>query len=197
MDLRRYHSFGPQRTPHSLPESRVPRIVLAEIVSAHGIRGDVVVRAFTDDPADIAAYGPLTDVAAKRSFTVSSLRVTAKGVVVHFKGIDDRSAAEALRGLELYIDRSALPPPEDGAYYHVDLIGLAAVDPGGTTFGTVIAVQNFGAGEMLEIQRDAAPGTEYVPFSDTFVPIVDIAAGRVTVIMPEMVGEPEPRDETS
>ena len=168
------------------------RIVLAHVASAHGIRGDVVVRAYTDDPADLNAYGPLSDASGTRAFTITSLRVTAKGVVVHFKGVDDRNAAEALRGEELYVDRGALPPATDGVYYHVDLIGLAAVSPDGHVLGTVVAIQNFGAGEMLEIRLPESTATDYVPFTDTYVPTVDIAAGCVVVILPDMVGEPEP-----
>ena len=170
------------------------RIVLAHVASAHGIRGDVVIRAHTGNPADVGAYGPLTDATGKRTFAMSTVRVTPKGVVAHFKGIDDRNAAEALRGLELYVERSALPPPEDGAYYHVDLVGLQALSPEGVLIGVVIAIQNFGAGELLEIQRAGQTETDYVPFTDTYVPTVDIAAGHVVVIMPELVGDPEPPD---
>ena len=175
-----------------MPDLKSKRIVLAHIASAHGIRGDVVVRTHTGDPADLGAYGPLTDVTGRRQFEITELRVTAKGVVVRFKGISDRTAAETLRGLELYVARSALPPAEDGAYYHVDLIGLQAVDQSGADLGRVVAVQNFGAGEMLEIKPPSETETYYVPFTDTYVPTVDIAGGRVVVIMPEMVGDPEP-----
>jgi 16S rRNA processing protein RimM len=175
-----------------MPSTTPKRIVLAHVASAHGIKGDVVVRAHTGAPEALADYGPLTDASGKRQFEITQLKATAKGVVVRFKGIADRTAAEALRGLELYVERSALPVPADGEYYHVDLIGLAAVSPDGATIGQVIAVQNFGAGEMLEIKRADAKETEYVPFTDTFVPTVDIEGGRVTVIIPEMVGEPEP-----
>ena len=176
--------------PPSQPPSQ--RIVLAHVASAHGIKGDVVVRAHTGDPEDLGAYGPLTDVSGNRQFEITQLKVTAKGVVVRFKGIADRNAAEALRGLELYVERSALPAAADGEYYHVDLIGLEAVSIAGENIGRVIAVQNFGAGEMLEIKRPSIKETEYVPFTDTYVPKVDISSGRVTVIIPEMVGEPEP-----
>lgn len=168
------------------------RVLLGHVASAHGVRGDVVVRAHTGDPEDFGSYGPLSDAAGKRTFDIAQLRVTAKGVVVRFKGIADRNAAEALRGMELYVPRSALPPAEDGSYYHVDLIGLDAVSPDGISIGRVIAVQNFGAGEMLEIKRPGEAETVYVPFTDTFAPTVDVAAGRVVVIIPEMVGDPEP-----
>ena len=181
-------------------ESKSRRIVLAQIASAHGIKGDVVVRTHTGDPEDLGAYGPLSDASGKRVFEITHLRVTAKGVIVRFKGIADRTAAEGLRGTDLYVERAALPPAGDGAYYHVDLIGLAAESPDGAAVGTVIAVQNFGAGELLEIKRPGVTETDYIPFTDTFVPTVDIAGGRVVVIVPEMVGDPEPAasdDETA
>jgi 16S rRNA processing protein RimM len=88
-----------------------------------------------------------------------------------------------------------LPPADDGVYYHVDLIGLAAIDAAGAAVGKIVAVQNFGAGTMLEISRPGVRETEYVPFTDAFVPVVDIAGGRVVVVLPVMVGDPEPQDE--
>ena len=139
------------------------RIVLAHVTAAHGIRGDVTLKTYMDDPHDLTSYGPLTDEAGTRRFEIKSLRVNTKGVVVHFKGIEDRSAAEALRGVGLHVDRSALPPADVGAYYHVDLIGLVAVDAAGTAVGTIVAIQNFGAGTMLEIRRTGARDTEFVP----------------------------------
>jgi 16S rRNA processing protein RimM len=174
--------------------AKTHRIVLAHVTAAHGIRGDVTLKTYMDDPHDLADYRPLTDEAGNRRFEITSLRVTTKGVVVHLKGFDDRSAAEALRGVGLYVDRAALPPATDGSYYHVDLIGLTAVDLQGAAIGKVVAVANFGAGSMLEIRVTGARETEYVPFTDRFVPEVDIARSRVVVLMPEMVGEPEPND---
>lgn len=176
----------------SKSQSNQHLIVLAHVASAHGIRGDVVVRTHTGAPEDLGAYGPLTDASGKRQFEMTHLRVTAKGVVVRFKGIADRNAAEALRGTELYVARDALPPAAAGEYYHVDLIGLRAVSAEGIDLGRVVAVQNFGAGEMLEIKLPTESETVYVPFTDAFVPTVEIAAGRVVVVIPEMIGDPEP-----
>ncbi len=178
-----------------VPAAKSHRIVIAHVTSAHGIRGDVVLKTHMDDPHDLTGYGPLTDEAGTRRFEIKSLRVTAKGVVVHFKGVEDRTTAEGLRGVGLFVDRAALLPAEDGAFYHVDLIGLAAVDAAGAVVGKVVAVQNFGAGTLLEISRSGVRETEYVPFTDAFVPEVDIAGGRVIVVMPVMVGEPEPKDD--
>jgi 16S rRNA processing protein RimM len=174
--------------------SKTHRILLAHVASAHGVRGDVTLKTYMDDPHDLATYRPLGDETGARRFEITSVRVTTKGVVAHVKGIDQRSDAEALRGTGIYVDRTALPPAENGSYYHVDLIGLAAVDPAGTSIGKVIAVENFGAGTMLEIKRTGVRETEYVPFTDAFVPDVDITHGRVVVVMPVMVGDPEPND---
>jgi 16S rRNA processing protein RimM len=175
-----------------VPAAKTHRILLAHVAGAHGIRGDFTLKTYMDDPNDLARYRPLGDETGARRFDLTALRVTIKGVVAHFKGIDQRSDAEALRGTAIYVDRSALPPAEDGSFYHVDLIGLAAVDPAGAAIGKVIAVENFGAGPMLEIQLAGARDTEYVPFTDSFVPEVDITHGRVVVVMPVMVGDPEP-----
>ena len=100
---------------------------------AHGIRGEVLIHAFTAAPENIAAYGPLSDAAGARAFEIESARVTAKGVVARLEGVADRNAAEALKGVELYVDRDRLPAAAEGEFYHADLIGLAAVDPQGKT----------------------------------------------------------------
>jgi 16S rRNA processing protein RimM len=172
--------------------AKTHRILLAHVAAAHGIRGDVTLKTYMDDPRQLSNYRPLGDETGARRFDLTALRVTTKGVVAHFKGIDQRNDAEALRGAGIYVDRAALPPAEDGSYYHVDLIGLAAIDAAGVSIGKVLAVENFGAGTMLEIKRTGVRDTEYVPFTDAFVPDVDITHGRVVVVMPVMVGDPEP-----
>ncbi len=161
-----------------------PRIILGRIAGAHGIRGEVVIHAYTVAPEDIRAYGPLFDKAGGRSFEIANARVTAKGVVARLKGVGDRTAAEALKGVELYVDRDRLPAANEGEFYHADLIGLAAVDPTGKCIGEIVAVQNFGAGDLLEIRLAGSGKTELIPFTDATVPEVDIAAGRVVVAMP-------------
>ncbi|MFN0219847.1 MAG: ribosome maturation factor RimM [Hyphomicrobium sp.] len=165
-------------------------VLLGQIGAAHGIRGDVLIRTFTAEPASIAAYGPLTDKVGQRLFKVNIVRVTEKGVVARIAGVTDRNGAEALRGIELYVARSRLPKPADAEYYHADLIGLDAVLADGTPFGRVVAVQNFGAGDLLEIQR-ANADTEFIPFTNANAPDVDLERHRVTVIPPTMVGESE------
>lgn len=168
------------------------RVILGHITGVHGIKGEVVVRTYTADPEDLDAYGPLGDEAGQRAFTVEALRVTPKGVVVRFKGVTDRTTAEGLKGRALTVARAALPAPDADEFYHADLIGLTAVAPDGAVVGKVIAVQNFGAGDLLEIKRAGSKETDFVPFTDPCVPSVDLAAKRLTVVIPEMVGEPEP-----
>ena len=179
-----------------MTDSKTPRLILlGQITGAHGIRGDVIVRTFTSEPEAIAAYGTLTDKTGQKQFKLRLVRVTNKGVVARLDGISDRNGAEAVRGQELYIDRAKLPAPKETEYYHADLVGLTAVTADGSEFGRVIAVQNFGAGDLLEIQLAASKATEMIPFTNANVPDVDIASHRLTVIPPVMVGDPEPAGE--
>jgi 16S rRNA processing protein RimM len=156
------------------------RILLGRIAGAHGIRGDVLVKTFTQRPEDIAAYGPLDDGSA-RTFVIEAVRVTGKGVVARLAGVRDRTAAEALKGAALHVDRARLPAPAEGEFYHVDLIGMATVDAEGRTVGEVVGVHNHGAGDILEVRLAETGKTELVAFTDAFVPEVDLAARRVVV----------------
>lgn len=169
-----------------------PSILVARIGAAHGVRGEVRVKAFTGVPADIAAYGPLSS-ADGRAFVVKALRPAAGTqpdmLVVRFEGIGDRNAAEALNGLELFVPRDRLPEAEEDEFYHADLVGLAAALPSGEILGTVIAVQNFGAGDLLEIAPPRG-ATLLVPFTRAVVPSVDLAAGRLTVDPPPGLLDP-------
>ena len=167
-------------------------ILLGEIGAAHGIRGEVSIRTFTDNPADIAAYGPLSDKTGKRLFTIAGLRVTPKAVIARFKGVEDRTAAERLRNIGLYVARSSLPELEPGTYYHEDLAGLTAVDARGAQVGCVLGVVNYGAGDLVEIVRPQERETLLLPFTDAAVPAIDLAAGRVTVIVPTFVVAEDP-----
>lgn len=166
-------------------------ILLGRITGAHGIRGEVVVHSFAAAAGDIGAYGPLTDATGKRAFKLKVVRITPKGgVIVRIAGVEDRNAAEALKGIELYVAREKLPAPAGDEFYHADLIGLDAVSPDHKPIGKIVAVQNFGAGDLLEVRREGSQSTDYVPFTDTFVPSVDIAARRVVVVMPVVVADP-------
>lgn len=166
-------------------------VLLGHITGVHGIRGDVMVKTYTTDPASIAGYGPLTDAAGGNPLALSVVRVTDKGIVARVKGVTDRNAAEALRGRELFVARAKLPKASDTEYYHADLIGLAALTEDGQPFGEVIAVQNFGAGDLLEIRIGGGKDSEFIPFTNACVPAVDIAAGSLTIIPPVMTGEPD------
>jgi 16S rRNA processing protein RimM len=170
---------------------RPSRILLGRIADAHGIRGEVLIHSYADVPEDIGAYGPLCDAAGARSFEIESARPTAKGVVARLKGVDDRTAAEALKGTELYIDRDKLPAATEDEFYHADLIGLDATDAAGNVIGKIVAVQNFGAGDLLEIRLANSSRTELVPFTEAAVPSVDLDAGRVVVVPPASTGDEE------
>jgi 16S rRNA processing protein RimM len=160
-------------------------VLIGRISSAHGLKGEVKIAAFTAEPEDIAAYGPLKSADGARIFEIASLRGAGGGAVIaRLHGVADRNAAEQLKGTELYVARAVLPPAGDGEYYHSDLIGLTAVSPDGETLGEVIAVQNFGAGDLLELRPARGRQTELVPFESTHVPKVDLEAGRVTIVWP-------------
>lgn len=170
------------------------RVLLGRINGAHGIRGDVVVHSYTEVPQAIGDYGELTDSAGGRALRLKVLRVTTKGVIARVTGIGDRTAAETLKGAELWIERHQLPEAAPGEFYYEDLAGLQAVDREGSQFGEVVGVVNYGAGDLLEIRLSANGKTELVPFGEAFVPEVDVAGGRVVVAWPlsfEIVNEVE------
>jgi 16S rRNA processing protein RimM len=159
------------------------RVCLGVVTGAHGVQGAVRIKSFTATPEDIGRYGPLTDEDGRRSFDLHLLGV-AKGVVItRVDGINDRCGAEALRGLRLYLPRSALPETEAEEYYHTDLIGLEAVLRDGTPVGRVRAIHDFGAGDTLELVRPGAPPV-MVPFTRAVVPVVEPAAGRLVLDPP-------------
>ena len=161
-------------------------ILLGAVIGAHGLKGEVKVKTFTETPDRLGAYGPL---AAKdgRAFVVEYARATAADVaVVRFKGIADRTSSESLRGLELFVARDALPETEAEEFYHADLIGLRVEDEEGRLVGHVRGVHNFGAGDVLDIEK--ADGSEaLLPFTRAFAPVVDVKAGRIVIVEPEEV----------
>lgn len=171
------------------------RVLVGEIVGVQGVRGELRVRAHTADPLDVAAYGTVTADPGGRTLTLEALREVKGGVViVRIPGVSDRNAAEALKGLRLYVPRSVLPAPEEEEFYHADLEGLRAELAEGGELGRVRRVVNFGAGDMLEIDRDR--GSVLVPFTRTVVPVVDIPGGRVVVDPPEgLLSEEKPTEE--
>jgi 16S rRNA processing protein RimM len=144
-------------------------------------------KSFTADPEAVARYGPLETEDGRRSFEIeATLRQDKDAMIVRLRGIDDRNAAEALRNLRLYIPRARLPETEDDeTFYHADLIGLAVVDTQGVPIGKVTGVHNFGAGDLIEVAPLGGGPTTLLPFTETVIPRVDIAAGRVVVDPPE------------
>src|ERR1700704_591378 len=162
------------------------QICVARIGAAHGVRGAVKLWTFTEDPLAVKAYGPLVTKDGARQFEVTQAREAKGHLVATLKGIATRDAAERLNGLELYVAREKLPAAGEGEYYHADLIGLAAVTPAGQPLGRVIAIHNFGAGDIIEI---APPNgaTMLLPFTNAVVPTVDLANGRVTIELPDEV----------
>jgi 16S rRNA processing protein RimM len=159
------------------------RVCLGVVTGAHGVQGAVRIKTFTETPEDIARYGQLTDETGARSFELHLVGV-AKGVVItRVAGIQDRNQAAALRGLRLYLPRSALPETKAEEYYHADLIGLEAVLRDGTPVGRVRAIHDFGAGDTLELARPGAPPV-MVPFTRAVVPVIEPAAGRLVLDPP-------------
>jgi 16S rRNA processing protein RimM len=159
------------------------RICVAQIGGAHGLRGEVKLKSFTADPMAVKNYGRLTTEDGSTNFQIETLRPAKGHLVARFRGIGDRNAAERLANLRLFVPRERLPPPAAEEYYHADLIGLCAVTADGTEIGTVAAVHDFGAGDILEVRPQAGGTTIMVPFTAAFVPSVDIAGGRI-VVMP-------------
>ena len=157
------------------------RVCLGQIGAAHGVRGEVRLRSFTADPAAIANYGPL-ETEDGRVFEIKTLRPAKDHFVVSLAGIVDRDAAERLVNMKLYVPRERLPmPTEPDEFYHADLVGLAVVDRAGQKLGTVIAVHNFGAGDLIEVRPDDGDKTQLVPFDEANVPSVDLASGMIVI----------------
>ena len=166
-------------------------ILLGQIAGAHGIKGELLVKTFTGAPEDIASYGPLADETGTHSIDLEVVRVTDKGVIARIAGIADRTAAEQMKGLALHVARDRLPLAADNEFYHADLIGLAAVSPNGQPIGEIVAVQNYGAGDLIEICLTGTARTELVPFTDAFVPSVDLTARKAVVVVPVLAEDDE------
>ena len=173
------------------------RICLGQIGAPHGVRGQVRLRSFTSTPEAIAAYGAL-QTEDGRVLKLQSLRPAAKAAakdvfVATFAGICDRDAAAQLANARLYVPRERLPQLADAdEYYHADLIGLAAVDREGRSRGRVVAVHNFGAGDLIEVRPDEGGQSAMLPFDAHHVPEVDVGAGRIVISLPDGPG-PAPR----
>jgi 16S rRNA processing protein RimM len=167
------------------------KVCVARIGAAHGVRGAVKLWSFTEDPFAVKDYGPLSTKDGARQFEATTVRAAKDHLVATFKGVNTRDEAERLNGVELYIPRDKLPATEDDEYYCADLIGLAAVTTADQPIGRVVAIHNFGAGDIIEI-APAAGATMLLPFSNAVVPTVDIAGGRVVIELPDEIEGDDP-----
>ncbi len=169
--------------------SEQDRVCVGAIAGVRGLKGEVRIKSFTAKPDDVAAYGPVSTDDGNKSYRIN-VTAHAKGLVIaRLDGIADRDAAEALKGARLYVPKDVLPEPGDGDYYHADLIGLRAETEAGKRLGTVKAVHNFGAGDILEIAGDAQEGKDdlMVAFTAATVPAVDMEKGRIVVRPPPVL----------
>jgi 16S rRNA processing protein RimM len=167
------------------------QICVARIGAAHGVRGAVKLWTFTQDPFAVKAYGLLTTKDGVRQFEVTHAREAKDHLVATFKGVATREEAERLNGLELYVAREKLPATDEDEYYHADLIGLTAVTTTDAPLGRVIAIHNFGAGDIIEIAPPHG-ATLLLPFTNAVVPTVDLAGGRVVIELPEEIDGDDP-----
>lgn len=159
-------------------------MLLGDIGAAQGLKGEVRIRSYTEDPGRITTYGPLQDDQG-HLVEIESLRATPKALIARIKGVTTREAAEALTGTKLYVPRSRLPEREEEEWYHAELIGLEAIGRDGVALGQVVAIHNFGAGDLLEIKPTSGGATALVPFTRDTVPEIDVEGNRLTLVPPE------------
>lgn len=161
------------------------RICIGAFAGAFGVTGEVRLKSFCTNPADIAAYGALSSEDGSRQFRITLTKPVTGGFGARVAGVATREAAEALRGVSLFVDRARLPSLPDDEFYHADLVGLEVLDTGGEPLGKVIAVHNHGAGDILEISSTRHKSALLLPFTKAIVPNVDVLVGRVIVDLPE------------
>jgi 16S rRNA processing protein RimM len=159
-------------------------ILVGQAAGAFGVRGEVRITAFTDDPLSLLSYSPLKRDDGALALTLTAGRAVPGALIARAKEVSTREDAQALRGLKLYIDRAALPAPDEDEFYLADLIGLTAISPAGEAIGVVRSVQNFGAGDLLEIAPASGAASWWAPFTREVVPEVRIADGVVVVDRP-------------
>jgi 16S rRNA processing protein RimM len=170
------------------------RVCLGQFGAAHGVRGEIRLHSFTADPSAITSYGPLQSEDG-RVFRIEAIRPAKDHFVARVTGIADRNAAELLKNIKLYVPRERLPEPDEpNEFYHADLIGLSVVDRDGQKLGTVVAVHNFGAGDLIEMNPEGGGKTELLPFDEHHVPVVDITAGKIVAVPPHESSEEQDQE---
>lgn len=161
------------------------RICIGVITGARGIKGELRIKPLTAKPQDVAAYGPVETEDGSRQLVLNKVAIAGKGIVARAEGITTRNQAEALKGIRLYVPKAALPEIDEDEYYQADLIGLKVTKQDGTEIGAVVALQDFGAGDLLEIRLHGRKTTVLLPFTAECVPQIDVAGGTVSVDPPE------------
>jgi 16S rRNA processing protein RimM len=176
-------------------DGRETRVCVAQIGAAHGLRGGVHLRSFTEQPDAFAQYSPLETEDRSRRLEIDSVKPSKDGFTVRFVGVTRREQAEALRNVNLYVDRDRLPAADEDEFYFADLIGLTAFTPEGEVLGEVMALHNFGAGDIVELKLSADGTTTMLLFDRATVPEVDLAGGRIVVVIPAeiVVQDPAPK----
>jgi len=172
------------------------KICLGAIAGAHGVKGEVKIKTFTQQPQDIGAYGPLETEEGDVTFSIVSSRPDKIGVVATIEGLKDRDDAQRLKGTRLYVRRKALPEVEEETWYHADLVGLKVRGKEDREYGTVIAIHNFGAGDMVEVALSAGGESIFIPFTRQDVPVVDRAHGFMIAEPVEIMAEDEVQEDT-
>lgn len=161
------------------------KVCVGAIGGAYGVRGELRIKSFCATPEDIESYSPLTDENGSRQFHLALIHTIKNGFVARIVEVTTKEEADALKGTQLFAERSQLPTLPDDEYYHADLIGLEVVDAGGAPLGRVKTVLDHGAGDILEVQRPGSSETVLLPFTLAAVPTVDLAAGRIVADPPD------------
>jgi 16S rRNA processing protein RimM len=173
------------------------RLVCVGVIgAAHGVRGEIRVKSHTQDPKAIGAYGDLTDKTGKNVFKLTALRALKDDMlVVRLTGVDSREDAEKLNRVELFARREQLPPPSDDEFYHDDLVGLEALTREGDRLGRIVALRNFGAGDILEIAPPTGGETLLLPFTKAVAIEIDLGGGRIIIAPPQEIDGESPDGE--
>ena len=162
-------------------------VALGVFGAPQGVRGEVRIKSYTRDPKEIGAYGPLTDGRGAR-FVLESVRLLKDEMLVaRLEGVANREAAAALTGVELFARREQLPPPDEDEFYYDDLVGLAAVSRDGVPLGRVVALNNYGAGDILEIRPEGGGESLLLPFTKTVAVEIDFPGGRIVIVLPDEI----------